>query len=128
MDAARRRLRDIPPTSTEVRGSRGTPYNPQKPLLLPAEQLKRGEILYHEICSGCHGGKAQSAGVMPDLRLMNAATHQIFGQIVLDGVYLPRGMASFADVLNEDDTNLIHAYIVSRAREDRTEALAGDAE
>ena len=102
---------------------------PEPPVVeASAEQLKRGEILYHEICSACHGGKAQSAGVMPDLRLMNAATHQIFGQIVLDGVYLPRGMASFADVLNEDDTNLIHAYIVSRAREDRAEALAGDAE
>ncbi len=47
MDAVRGPLRDIPPTSIEVRGSRGTPYNPQKPLLLPDEQLKRGKKWPH---------------------------------------------------------------------------------
>lgn len=47
MDAARGPLRDIPPTSTEVRGSRGLPYNPQRPLVLPDEQLKRGKKWPH---------------------------------------------------------------------------------
>lgn len=47
MDAARGPLRDIPPTSIEVRGSRGLPYNPQRPLVLPDEQLKRGKKWPH---------------------------------------------------------------------------------
>ena len=47
MDAARGPLRDIPPTSIEVRGSRGLPYNSQRPLVLPDEQLKRGKKWPH---------------------------------------------------------------------------------
>jgi hypothetical protein len=41
--------------------------------------------------------------------------HQIWPQIVLDGVFAARGMASFADSLDKDDVSAIHSYVISEA-------------
>jgi quinohemoprotein ethanol dehydrogenase len=65
----------------------------------------------------CHGVLAIGAGVTPDLRYASADTHASFNDIVLGGTRVHKGMASFADVLNADDANAIHAYVIERARE-----------
>ena len=49
---------------------------------------------------------------------MTPETHGQFKDIVLGGIRLANGMASFADVLTEADADAVHAYIISRANED----------
>ncbi len=100
---------------------------PEQPdLQASAEDLSRGERLYHETCAVCHGLAVKAGGVIPDLRLMPAAKHELFNKIVLDGVLAANGMASFADLIDEGDANRIHAYVVSRANEDKATAEAAE--
>jgi len=94
-----------------------------------AEDIDRGERLYHETCAVCHGLSAKSSGIIPDLRLMSAARHQIFKEIVMDGILAANGMASFADLVDEGDVGRIEAYVVHRANEDKkaaAEAASGE--
>jgi quinohemoprotein ethanol dehydrogenase len=75
-------------------------------------QVLQGEILYNRVCSRCH---VFGRGMMPDLRRMSAPTHGIFNAIVLQGVYRPKGMGRFDDVLSRADTEAIHAYLLDQA-------------
>ncbi|HEY7841084.1 MAG TPA: PQQ-dependent dehydrogenase, methanol/ethanol family [Gammaproteobacteria bacterium] len=81
-----------------------------------AETLSRGERLYNTYCFMCHGLGAVGGRVIRDLRYMNAATHERFYAIVLEGIYGDLGMAGFGDVLNAEEADAIHAYVVSRAQ------------
>ena len=54
---------------------------------------------------------------------MNEGTHEIFNQIVLEGVFAGKGMASFSDVLTQEDAERIHHYVRARAHEDREHSL-----
>tara|TARA_B100000405_G_C16415271_1_gene312027 strand:+ start:65 stop:358 length:294 start_codon:yes stop_codon:yes gene_type:complete len=56
-------------------------------------------------------------GVVKDLRYVTEATHGIFDDIVLRGVYSGVGMVSFGDVLNEDDSRDIQSYVLQAANE-----------
>jgi PQQ-dependent dehydrogenase (methanol/ethanol family) len=87
----------------------------------PAD-IKRGEHLYHGTCAACHGAAARSGGVIPDLRMMSAQTRNSFDAIVLGGIRSDRGMASFADLLDREQTSLIMSYLTHRAIEDRAAA------
>lgn len=88
------------------------------------EEIQTGKERYHLHCAVCHGAEVRSSGVIKDLRLMQPEIHQIFNEIVLEGVYSELGMASFADLLNETDVQQLHAYIISRANQDREAAMA----
>ena len=81
-----------------------------------AREIARGNKLYGELCAMCHGAEAISGGLFSDLRYSRKAVHDNFSQIVLDGRFESRGMASFADILSEEDTRAIHAYVVMRAQ------------
>ncbi len=77
------------------------------PELLPPPKLEasaatvaQGEPLYAEHCSLCHGAAAR--GGVKDLRHMSPETHDAFLDIVLGGKRAKNGMASFADMLDED--------------------------
>jgi quinohemoprotein ethanol dehydrogenase len=94
----------------------------QPDLQASIEDVERGERLYHETCAVCHGAAAKAGGVIPDLRLMPLEKHQIFKEIVLDGLLAANGMASFADLLDEGDVSRIEAYVVHRANEDKKTA------
>ena len=83
-----------------------------------AEDIAKGNELYHSYCANCHGATARSASVMPDLRQMDAAVHSIFKQILLDGVFVNNGMASFDDVLDEKQIGQIHSYLIERTTQD----------
>jgi quinohemoprotein ethanol dehydrogenase len=87
------------------------------------ETLAQGALLYDNVCRTCHGFNVISGGMMPDLRFMSADTHGAFHDIVLGGSRAEQGMASFADVLNRDEADAIHAYIVSEAAKARHAAL-----
>ena len=80
------------------------------------EQIARGAQLFAETCAVCHGQNA--IGGVKDLRHMSAESHGLFSDIVLKGIYLDKGMASFDDLLDADDVEAIHQYVIARANED----------
>jgi quinohemoprotein ethanol dehydrogenase len=75
-------------------------------------QIAAGEILYNRFCSRCH---VLGRGVLPDLRRLTPAKHQLFYDIVLNGVLAPLGMGRFDDVLERSEAEAVHAYIVDQA-------------
>ena len=74
-----------------------------------------GAALYNQHCMRCHGIGAVSQGLVPDLRYMSQATHDIFSAIVYDGVLEGAGMIGFSDVMSEDEVSAVHAYLIKTA-------------
>lgn len=90
---------------------------PSPPRLTATEaEVARGAQLYAQTCATCHGRNA--VGGVADLRHTDAETHAQFKDIVLGGIFLDKGMASFADILSEEEVEDIHAYLIARANED----------
>ncbi|MHB9879275.1 PQQ-dependent dehydrogenase, methanol/ethanol family [Pacificimonas sp. ICDLI1SI03] len=87
-----------------------------------AEVIAQGEQLYADYCAACHGEQAR--GGIKDLRMMSPETHAEFMDIVIGGSRREMGMASFADLISEDDAQAIRAYLVGRANEDWDEIIA----
>jgi quinohemoprotein ethanol dehydrogenase len=98
---------------------------PAKPDPLPArittdsERIERGSALYHNYCSYCHGVLAVSGDGIIDLRKLPTHFHNNFDLIARQGAMATLGMPSFGDVLNEQDVEDIHAYVIDRAYQDR---------
>jgi mono/diheme cytochrome c family protein len=80
------------------------------------EQIEAGYTKYHGTCVVCHGFFAESAGVIPDLRMSSPEVFARYQEIVLGGEFKGRGMASFADVLKPTDVEAIRAYVLSQAQ------------
>ena len=98
---------------------------PRQPKIRASKStLARGSASFMEHCGLCHGALAVSSGVVPDLRRMSRATHKNFQKIVREGLLADGGMASFGDLLSKKESRAIHAYIVSRANQDRAAAAA----
>lgn len=62
---------------------------------------------------------------MKDLRWMTPQTHAQFLDIVLKGIRAEQGMASFADLLDREQAEAIHSYLISRASEDWSDEAGG---
>ena len=75
-----------------------------------AEVIAQGQQLFSRSCAICHANT--DYGLTPDLRRMDAATHEGFLGIVLYGARRYRGMPQWDDVLNEEQANAIHAYLI----------------
>jgi alcohol dehydrogenase (cytochrome c)/quinohemoprotein ethanol dehydrogenase len=83
-----------------------------------AEQIGAGASLYTRYCSSCHGVGAISGGTLPDLRhSAMAASSEAFQGVVLTGAMLDTGMASFAEVLNQEEAEAIRAFIIFQANQ-----------
>jgi hypothetical protein len=54
-------------------------------------------------------------GVLPDLRHLTPEKQQLFQQIVRGGMLEPLDMSGFDDVLNEEDVDVIHGYLIHDA-------------
>jgi quinohemoprotein ethanol dehydrogenase len=76
-----------------------------------AASIASGEVLYNRFCARCH---VFGDGMLPDLRRLSSATHQLFYEIVLNGAYGAKGMARWDDVLSRADAESIHAYLVDQ--------------
>ncbi len=87
------------------------------PNIASREEIERGMALYHRTCFACHGDTAVSGGVIPDLRYSSQATHKLWNEIVLEGLFKSAGMVSFAEVLSEEDSRAVQAYIIKRAHD-----------
>ncbi|MES1944443.1 putative quinoprotein ethanol dehydrogenase [Salinisphaera sp. PC39] len=92
------------------------PEPPARDTDIDAEQLAQGKYLYNGLCSTCHGINAVSGGVVPDLRYLDAATHEQFADIV-KGARTVRGMPSFGHVLDDTQIDLIHEYVIKRSHD-----------
>ncbi|MBE8221067.1 MAG: PQQ-dependent dehydrogenase, methanol/ethanol family [Alphaproteobacteria bacterium] len=92
---------------------------PKPPIVnATAAQIQNGEERYHEICGFCHGLAVLGGSAVPDLRKMSEKTHRLFKDIVMDGILEQNGMASFADIMSEQDMHDIYAFINVRTWED----------
>ena len=89
-----------------------------------AEIIARGEQVYAQQCSSCHGEQAR--GGVKDLRRMTPGTHGEFLDIVLGGKRREKGMASFADLISKADAEAIHAYLIRRSNEDWASIAKGE--
>jgi quinohemoprotein ethanol dehydrogenase len=103
------------------------PSRPRKPGMLgkPVEapdygasqtSLERGRALYAMHCTRCHGLGVRSSGLYPDLRQSTADVYSSWNAIVLSGAFAYKGMASFADVISQEESEAIRAYVADRAR------------
>lgn len=81
--------------------------------------IRKGEVSFQQHCAFCHGTLAVSPGVIPDLRRSNENTRAHFQDIVRGGMLKDNGMASFADLISEEEADAILSYIQKRAIEDR---------
>jgi quinohemoprotein ethanol dehydrogenase len=78
--------------------------------------IQKGQKLFGETCSRCHGENAR--GGVKDLRFMSPEAHAQFKAIVIDGIRKDKGMVGFADILEPEDAEAIHWYLIARANED----------
>lgn len=101
----------VPPTR-----DRAIPEHP--PMTASVEELAEGDRLYHRFCASCHGAGARGYR-NADLRIMSRAMHRSFQAVVREGLLLDLGMDSFAEDLDETQTELVRQYIISRANIDR---------
>ena len=89
------------------------------------EQIRQGQQLFGR-CALCHANS--DIGLTPDLRRMSPETHAAFNAIVLNGARRFRGMPQWDDVLNEEQSNAIHAYLIDLAARayEAQQGAAGD--
>jgi quinohemoprotein ethanol dehydrogenase len=80
-------------------------------------KILRGQHIFDEVCSNCHGTNALSGGLAPDLRASHAASDPNTLRAILHGALELRGMPKFYDY-SFDDVDAIYQYIRFRARED----------
>jgi quinohemoprotein ethanol dehydrogenase len=103
----RKKLPPLPPAA---------PIPDPPPLRATEATVQKGAEIYARTCAGCHGQLV--VGGVKDLRQMTRETHAQFNDIVLKGTLTQKGMASFANLLSPEDTEAVHAYVISRALED----------
>ena len=74
-----------------------------------AAKVNRGIVLYHTVCTNCHGGMLAAESVAPDLReSVLAANRDSFQAILVDGILAGRGMPLFDDLSPEDVESIYH--------------------
>jgi len=105
---------DLPPAQPFV----PRPLDPPQ-ATATAELVATGVALYSQNCAICHGAEGETRGTAsPNLtRTPMLHSQQAFDAVVLQGALTERGMVSFGDALNTEDTQAIRAYIVAYANE-----------
>ena len=104
---AKKQLPPLPPAA---------PIPDPPPLRASEDVVRKGSEVYGRTCAQCHGQLA--VGGVKDLRQMTRETHAQFNDIVLRGLRLQKGMASFAGLLSVEEVEAVHAYLIARANED----------
>jgi len=100
------------------------PINPEKKLIeLPVtatqKEIANGNALFNRYCNKCHN--MNGGGSLPDLTFSSQETFDAFKVIVVDGIYLTKGMPKFNGRLSEQDVADIKQYILSVAKKKSTE-------
>ncbi|HEY0963819.1 MAG TPA: PQQ-dependent dehydrogenase, methanol/ethanol family [Pseudomonadales bacterium] len=113
----------VPQLPPEVSAREPIPQPPQQ--AASAEAIAQGQGLFARNCAICHANS--DTGLTPDLRRLSPETHEAFLGIVLYGGRRFRGMPQFDDVLNEEQANAIHAYLIDLAWQGYDAQQAGQA-
>ena len=101
------------------------PEPPMQAAGVTPEIIARGQAVFFGNCVLCHSNQHRS--ITPDLRRMSTPTHEIFEQIVMEGLYLPNGMPRFNDVLTAQDVAAVHAYLIDLQSKTRADEVAKQA-
>lgn len=89
--------------------------------------ISQGEGVFDDYCASCHGLDGQARGDFPDLRFSPALTSQpLWNSIVLDGARVSNGMVAFGEVLDEEESQALRAYMTGRANELKAEREANE--
>ena len=84
--------------------------------VVDADKARRGEYLYANSCTICHGVAAVAGGYAPDLRASQVPmSANAFKTIVQGGALMSRGMPPFDELSDADLENIRH-YLRERAR------------
>jgi len=97
---------------------------PEAPAQAPGvtmDTIAQGRALFFTNCAICHSNQHRS--ITPDLRRMQPGTHEVFGQILLDGLLVPNGMPRWNDVLKPADVQAIHAYLIDEQAKTRRDEI-----
>ncbi len=89
---------------------------PPEDVELDSAKIKEGNKTYHNYCVYCHGPGAISSPNLKDLRYMDAETHEQFTAIVLGGIMQHEGMPAYNEMLNAEDVENIHQYLIKVGR------------
>lgn len=92
---------------------------PPPRMAIDATGIARARRVYMDHCMRCHGLNAVSNGQVPDLRRLDPAWHERFDQIVREGLMNDAGMPSFGDTISAEDSQLVHAWLIELAWQDR---------
>lgn len=79
------------------------------------EVINAGQITYQRHCSYCHGDGLRTGGINPDLRWSTPQIHELWQQIVRDGILSSVGMVGFAQYISEEESEAIRQYVLSEA-------------
>ena len=79
------------------------------------EQIAAGANHYLRNCAKCHSNIDGRGSGIPDLRLMDAATHAAFADILLQGTLVAKGMGNFSDLLQPSEVDDLHSYLIDEA-------------
>ena len=92
---------------------------PEQPFLnASTEDILMGEKLYSNYCGACHGAGVRGKSIV-DLRYLTKEKHEMFNEIVLEGLLEQNGMANFSSLINKKETDQIHSYIIATATKAR---------
>ena len=78
-------------------------------------QIAQGSKLYIRNCAKCHSNIDGRGSGIPDLRLMDDVAHAQFNDILLRGTLADKGMGDFSELLNEQQVESLHAYLIDWA-------------
>jgi len=93
------------------------------PATASTNETNKGDALYQQFCSACHGDVAVSGGVLPDLRYSRPLSSDLWFDIVLGGQLRQFGMVSFAKEVSREDAAAIRAYVIFRANQSKQSAF-----
>ncbi len=85
------------------------------------ETIAYGRALFFDNCAICHSNQHRS--ISPDLRRMQPYTHEVFNDILLEGLLVQNGMPSWGDLFTQEDADAIHAYLIAEQRRMRAVEL-----
>jgi len=92
------------------------------PVTASADDLAEGKKLYADHCGVCHGLSALSSDIIPDLRYLAPEKHEEFLPIVY-GLRSHKGMPPFGGILEPEQVEKIHQYIIQRSHDWREELM-----
>ncbi|MCZ6674781.1 MAG: PQQ-dependent dehydrogenase, methanol/ethanol family [Verrucomicrobia bacterium] len=79
--------------------------------------VEPGRVLYIKNCGRCHGSVDGKAGIIPDLATTPPEFHQIWQQIVGEGIFASsKGMPPFKHNLSSEEITYIQHFVISESK------------